>query len=197
MSKRLFDVAVSAILLTVTTPLLLMAALGILVQHGGPVLFRQTRIGRFGRPFKILKFRTMHGAPGGAQITIGRDPRITSFGHFLRQTKIDELPQLMNVLIGDMSLVGPRPEVPEYYDMLPEIAREAIASVRPGITDRASIFYRNEAELLAGQADPASYYRDIILPHKVELAIDYVHSRTMFGDIRLLLATVLAVVKPK
>lgn len=197
MMKRLFDLVVGTALLVSTFPLFVLAAIGVALQRDGAVLFRQQRIGRHGRPFYILKFRSMRNTAPGANVTVGRDARITRFGHFLRQTKIDELPQLINVLRGEMSLVGPRPEVPEYYADFPADARAVIATVRPGITDRASIVYRNEAELLATHPDPAAYYRETLLPHKVEMAVDYVQNRSMLGDIRLLLGTVKAVVTPR
>jgi lipopolysaccharide/colanic/teichoic acid biosynthesis glycosyltransferase len=191
--KRIADIVISIVLLVVTAPLMLVAAISIVLTNDGPVLFRQVRVGLHGRKFEILKFRTMTHVGHASGITIGRDPRITRVGHVLRQTKIDELPQLLNVLKGDMSLVGPRPEVPEYYALYPETDREIISSFRPGITDRASIIYRNEADLLAKQDDPAKYYREIILPHKVTIGLDYVRNQSLWRDFVILVDTLRAV----
>ena len=174
MLKRLIDVTASAIVLLVTLPFLVAAALAVRFSSPGPILFRQPRVGRNGRVFEILKFRTMRVAQDTTNaITVGRDPRITPVGHFLRQSKIDELPQLVNVLRGDMSLVGPRPEVPHYVALYPDDLRRRILSVRPGITDRASIKYRNEAELLVRQPDPDAYYRSVIMHDKLQIAAHY------------------------
>jgi lipopolysaccharide/colanic/teichoic acid biosynthesis glycosyltransferase len=193
-SKRLFDLLVASVGLLVTAPVMAIVTLVILAGRGGPILFRQRRIGRGGQPFTILKFRTMRPArPGAASITVGQDARITRVGHLLRQTKIDELPQLFNVIRGDMSLVGPRPEVPEYHALYDPALRDWIISVRPGITDRASIIYRNEAELLARQADPDAYYRDVILPHKQAIAADYAQHHSLWGDIGIIVDTIKAV----
>lgn len=194
MSKRLFDLLVASIGLLVTAPVIAVIALALLASPDGPVLFRQQRVGRDGAPFTILKFRTMRAPrPGASTITIGQDDRITRLGSILRQTKLDELPQLWNVLRGDMSLVGPRPEVSEYYMLYDPALRERIARVRPGITDRASIVYRNEAELLAEQADPQDYYRNIILPHKQAIAAEYADSHSLRGDIAIIIDTIKAV----
>jgi lipopolysaccharide/colanic/teichoic acid biosynthesis glycosyltransferase len=150
--------------------LLLLVALWIKLDSPGPVFFRQERIGRFGVPFRIHKFRTMtHGAVG-AQITVGADARITRAGAWLRRTKLDELPQLIDVLRGAMSLVGPRPEVPRYVAMYPQGLRDKVLSVRPGITDVASLEYRDEGELLARAADPEREYVSVVMPAKLKLA---------------------------
>ena len=195
--KRTFDVIVSAVVLLIATPLLL--GIGILVtttSPGGPV-FRQTRIGRHRRPFKILKFRTMtvHHAAAAGSFDAGDRSRVTRIGRPLRRTKLDELPQLWNVLVGDMSLVGPRPEVPKWT----EVHRprwDRVLSVRPGLTDPASIRYRDEESILAASDDPESTYRDEILPRKLDLAEQYVRDRSFLGDLTLLFATARAVLGP-
>ncbi|MCY1164804.1 UDP-glucose:undecaprenyl-phosphate glucose-1-phosphate transferase [compost metagenome] len=198
MLKRLIDVTASAIVLLVTLPFLVAAALAVRFSSPGPILFRQPRVGRNGRVFEILKFRTMRVAQDTTNaITVGRDPRITPVGHFLRQSKIDELPQLVNVLRGDMSLVGPRPEVPHYVALYPDDLRRRILSVRPGITDRASIKYRNEAELLVRQPDPDAYYRSVIMPDKLQIAAHYADRVSVAEDIRVILDTLKAVIRPE
>jgi lipopolysaccharide/colanic/teichoic acid biosynthesis glycosyltransferase len=194
--KRAFDLLVAGVLLLALAPLFLVAAIAIGVSDGRPIFFWQKRVGLHGSIFMIMKFRTMRDAPVAAAITVGRDPRITPVGHVLRQTKIDELPQLVNVLKGEMSLVGPRPEVPEYFALYPPEQRAAIASIRPGITDRASIAYRNEAELLAQQEDPEAYYRDVILPHKISMAVDYASQESFREDLMILIETVNALFAP-
>ncbi|KQY82813.1 sugar transferase [Pelomonas sp. Root1444] len=188
MTKRLLDVICSGLGLLLLAPLLLAAAVWIKLDSPGPALFRQTRVGRFGVPFTIHKFRTMRVAPG-AQITVGEDPRITRAGRLLRATKLDELPQLWDVLRGAMSLVGPRPEVPRYVALYPAELREVVLSVRPGITDPASLQFRNESELLALAADPEREYVEVVMPTKLRLAADYVRSASLMGDLRLILAT--------
>ncbi len=198
MLKRMIDLTASTAILCVTLPFLIAAALAVRFSSPGPILFRQPRVGRHGEIFEILKFRTMRVAQDTTNaITIGRDPRITPVGHFLRQSKIDELPQLVNVLRGEMSLVGPRPEVPHYVELYPAELRSRILSVRPGITDRASIKYRNEAELLAQQADPASYYKSVIMPDKLQIAAQYADRVSVSEDIRVILDTLKAVIRPQ
>ncbi|WP_457427092.1 sugar transferase [Roseateles sp. P5_E7] len=191
MSKRIFDVTCSALGLLLLSPLLLLIAIWIKLDSPGPALFRQTRIGRFGVPFTIHKFRTML-VQKGAEITVGADPRITRAGHVLRATKLDEFPQLWDVLRGAMSLVGPRPEVPHYVAMYPPALREIVLSVRPGITDPASLKFRDESELLAKAADPEREYVNIVMPIKLQLAADYVRHASFAGDLRLILATLRA-----
>jgi lipopolysaccharide/colanic/teichoic acid biosynthesis glycosyltransferase len=196
MLKRTIDIVVSAGLLAVTWPILCGAALTVRLSSPGPMLFRQRRVGRHGRTFEILKFRTMRVVSGPASpITIGRDPRITRVGHWLRQSKLDELPQLINVLRGEMSLIGPRPELPEYVSAYPPALREKVLSVRPGISDRSSIKYRNEAELLACQPDPDQYYRSVVLPDKLRLAAQYAENVSVAEDLRIMLATISALVR--
>jgi lipopolysaccharide/colanic/teichoic acid biosynthesis glycosyltransferase len=191
--KRVIDIVIAAMLLCLTAPLMLMALVCIFFANDGPILFRQVRVGRFGCNFEILKFRTMSIAGQSDGITVGKDSRITRAGHLLRRSKIDELPQLFNVLKGDMSLVGPRPEIPEYYALYPVTDREIISSVRPGITDRASIIYRNEAELLAEHPDPDRHYREVILLHKISIGTEYARTRSIAGDFKILLDTLRAV----
>lgn len=197
MAKRLCDIILSCVGLVLLAPLLLLAGVLVRLTSAGPVLFRQERFGLGLRPFTIYKFRTMVAdAPQrGAAITWGDDPRITPLGRMLRKTKIDELPQLFNVLRGDMSFVGPRPEVRRYVDMFRDDYREILA-VRPGITDLASIEYRNESELLGRAADPDVEYVDRILPHKIRLAKEYRRRSSLVFDLSLILRTLLAIVRP-
>lgn len=191
-AKRAFDLVVSAVGLVLLAPLLTIVAVLIRLDSPGPVFFRQERVGRHGRPFRIHKFRTMrHARPeAGLAITVGTDPRVTRLGAALRRYKIDELPQLIDVLLGDMSLVGPRPEVPEYVVCYSEADREIVLSVRPGITDRASLEFSNESELLAIAEDPHRFYIDEVLPIKLRYYREYVASRSLIGDLRIILDTV-------
>jgi lipopolysaccharide/colanic/teichoic acid biosynthesis glycosyltransferase len=189
-AKRLFDVTMAASGLLLIAPLLAVVPVLIRLDSSGPVIFRQTRVGRGFRPFTIYKFRTMTSAAGklGGPLTFAGDPRITRVGRWLRATKIDELPQLFNVLRGDMSLVGPRPELPEYVD----IFRDHFAlllRVRPGITDPASLRYRNESALLAAAPDPELEYRQRILPDKLRLSTEYAEHSTLRTDIALIFQT--------
>lgn len=190
----MFDIVCAGLGLALLAPLLLGLALWVRLDSPGPVLFRQTRVGRFGVPFTIHKFRTMRVEPGAA-ITVGADPRITRAGQLLRQTKLDELPQLWDVLRGAMSLVGPRPEVPQYVALYPAGLREQVLAVRPGITDPASLAFSHEAELLAAAADPEREYREVILPAKLKLSADYAAGATLAGDLRLILATLARVLR--
>ncbi|MEV0330731.1 sugar transferase [Micromonospora echinospora] len=192
MIKRLFDIVCAAVGLVLCAPLLLVIAVAIRWEDGGPVLFRQERTGRRGRPFHIHKFRSMRTAPG-PEVTSDGDDRITRVGRLLRASKLDELPQLYDVLLGRMSLVGPRPEVRCYVDHWPSVARWRILSVRPGITDPASIAYRNESAELARADRPEEYYVSVVLPRKVELYVRYVETRSFFGDLLILARTVQAV----
>ncbi|MGD9832008.1 MAG: sugar transferase [Piscinibacter sp.] len=194
MAKRAFDLLFAAGALLLIAPLLLAVTAWIKLDSRGPVLFRQVRVGRAGREFHILKFRTMHvDAPSrGPQITVGRDPRITRSGHFLRKYKLDELPQFFNVLVGDMSVVGPRPEVPRYVAMYPPSTRELVLSVRPGITDLASIEYRDENELLGRSADPERTYVEQVMPAKLSFCERYVRERSFAGDLGIIGRTFVA-----
>lgn len=196
MIKRLFDALASLAGLIVLSPLLIVVAIGVKATSRGPVFFRQERMGKDFRPFRIYKFRTMVvDAPQlGGQITAGeRDPRITKVGALLRKTKIDELPQLINVFVGDMSLVGPRPEVPRYVNMFREDYQEVL-TVRPGITDLASVKYRDEAEILGAAADPDQVYISQVLPDKIALAKQYIAQSSLLFDLRLILQTLWRVV---
>lgn len=197
MPKRVFDIVASALGLALLSPLLVVIALWIKLDSRGPVLFRQERVGRHGVPFHIRKFRSMHvDAPRmGSALTIGRDPRITRAGHFLRASKLDELPQLIDVLLGRMSLVGPRPEVPRYVAMYPPALRDKVLSVRPGITDPASIASHGEAEQLGLAADPEREYVEVLMPAKLKLAAAYVEQATLWTDLRLIFRTLASIAR--
>ncbi len=197
MLKRAFDLLLSSLGLLLLAPVLLGIALAVKLDSPGPVFYRQERVGRHGRVFRIHKFRTMQHNPQGAglQITVGRDPRITRVGGWLRDTKLDELAQLLDVWLGDMSLVGPRPEVPRYVAHYPSALREKVLSVRPGITDIASIEYRDESRILAQAADPERAYILEVMPHKLALAAQYVDQASVWMDIRLIWRTVRAIVR--
>ncbi len=189
MLKRAFDLLVATCALLVFVPLLPIILVWIKLDSPGPVLFCQDRVGLRGRVFSIYKFRTMHAgsaAGRGAQITVGTDPRITRAGRFLRRHKLDELPQLINVLKGEMSIVGPRPEVPRYVALYPPETRELVLSVRPGITDLASIAYRDENALLAKADDPEAFYVEVVLPAKLEYCVQYVRTRSVGLDLVIL-----------
>ncbi len=191
--KRLFDLACSVIGLVVLAPILVLVSLFVWLGDRGPVFFRQERVGRGGRLFRIHKFRTMRVASSGSQVTSADDDRITPLGKVLRKTKIDELPQLIDVALGDMSLVGPRPEVPRYVELWGEEARAEILSIRPGITDPAAIAYRNEQDELAAAEDPETHYTQVILPRKVAMYRDYVRNRSFVGDLKVILGTFAAI----
>jgi lipopolysaccharide/colanic/teichoic acid biosynthesis glycosyltransferase len=188
MGKRLFDIAFSGGALLVLAPLMLAVALWIKVDSPGPVFFRQQRVGRWGRGFDIFKFRTMHldAESMGPQVTAGADPRITRAGRWLRRTKVDEFPQFLNVLIGDMSLVGPRPEVPRYVALYPPATRELVLSVRPGITDLASLEFRDESDFLGRSADPEWTYVHEVMPVKLAFYERYVRERSFAGDLAII-----------
>lgn len=189
MAKRLFDIVCSAAGLLLLSPLLLAIAAWVRLDSPGPVFFRQERIGRHGVPFRIHKFRTMVQGGQGALITVGADRRITRAGAVLRRAKLDELPQLIDVLQGTMSLVGPRPEVPRYVALYPDAVRDKVLSVRPGITDVASLEYRDEGERLARAADPEHEYVHVVMPAKLQLAAHYVDHASLAFDLRLILRT--------
>ena len=188
MAKRLFDLLGATLALLLLAPLLAVVALVVRLDSPGPVFFRQERVGRGGVPFRIHKFRTMRvDAPSlGPQLTVGRDPRITRVGHGLRHYRIDELPQFIDVLLGRMSLVGPRPEVPRFVAHYPADLRARVLAVRPGITDPASLAHIDEAALLAGSADPEGEYIRRILPRKLALQAEYAASATLWSDLRVL-----------
>ncbi|QDT46440.1 sugar transferase [Symmachiella dynata] len=192
MMKRMFDLLVSFCGLLLLWPVLLVSAVLVKLTSPGPALYRQQRMGLNFQPFDILKFRTMvvDAHKLGGQITAGRDPRITSVGHFLRKTKIDELPQLINVFKGEMSFVGPRPEVPRYVEMFRDDYAELL-KVRPGITDIASLKYRHESELLGESDNPETTYTQVILPDKIALAKEYIRRSSILFDLQLIFKTVL------
>ena len=194
--KRLFDLIASFTGLLFLAPIIIVVA-GLLKINGGPVLFLQERIGLKGRPFKIFKFRSMvvDESKRGVQITAENDPRITSLGSFLRKTKLDELPQLFNVLKGEMSIVGPRPEVPQYVAIWPVEDRKEILSVRPGIADYSTLHYHNEQAVLARADDLEKAYVQDIVPRKLELCRAYVRNRNIGIDLRLILATLARLMK--
>ncbi|HCW52374.1 sugar transferase [Clostridium sp. SM-530-WT-3G] len=190
--KRLFDIVASGIGIIVLSPLLLIIALRIKTGSDGPVFFKQVRVGKDGKEFEILKFRTMvvNAEKLGRQITVGADNRITKVGGFLRKYKLDELPQLFNVFKGDMSLVGPRPEVPRYVAMYTEEQRKVL-SVKPGITDLASIRYRDENELLGKAENPDEFYINTIMPDKLALNMEYIKKSNVFYDIYIIIETII------
>ncbi|GAA4706424.1 O-antigen biosynthesis protein WlbG [Nocardioides conyzicola] len=191
MLKRIVDLVGAGVGAVLLSPVLLTVAVLVRVLDGSPVLFRQTRVGHHGRPFQILKFRTMASSPAPSpQVTVSGDARITRLGRQLRRTKLDELPQLFNVIAGDMSLVGPRPEVPQYVEDWPDEARAVVLSVRPGITDPAAVELFDEEAVLARYPDPVEAYRTIVMPHKLEIYQQYVASRSLTGDLLIMLATV-------
>ena len=194
--KRAMDVLVSGGALLVIWPVLLVVALAIKIDDPGPVFYRQVRVGRGGKTFRIFKFRTMvvDADKKGLAITVGRDNRITRVGALLRKTKLDELAQLINVFVGEMSFVGPRPEVQKYVDLYTPYQRQVLL-VRPGITDYASIAYRNENDMLAGAEDPERMYIDVIMPDKIELNMKYLREISPLADIRLIFGTIAAVAK--
>lgn len=194
--KRLFDLVLASLGAVILVPAWIIIAIAIKATSPGPVLFRQERVGRYGKRFRILKFRTMREGSDGAPITAKGDTRITPVGRLLRTSKLDETPQLLNVIRGEMSLVGPRPEVPQYVDLYPDVARARILSVRPGLTDPATLAFRNEELVLARHADPLRAYREVILPQKVSAYVEYVKNRTFWGDVALLWRTVGAVLFP-
>ncbi|MGB7906038.1 MAG: sugar transferase [Steroidobacteraceae bacterium] len=192
--KRIFDLLVSGIALVLIAPVLLAIGLVIKLDSPGPVFFRQERVGRFGRTFRIHKFRSMGvDAPArGPQLTVGKDARVTRVGGYLRRHKLDELPQLIDVFMGDMSIVGPRPEVPRYVALYSPEDRDLVLSVRPGITDRASVEFKDESEILGAAADPEVVYHTDILPRKLAYYRAYVLERSFGGDIKIIFATLKA-----
>jgi lipopolysaccharide/colanic/teichoic acid biosynthesis glycosyltransferase len=191
MAKRLFDLLGAALGLLLVSPLMLAIAAAIKLDTRGPVFFRQQRVGRHGVPFRIHKFRTMVAdAPQrGPALTVGDDMRITRSGRWLRRTRLDELPQLIDVLAGHMSLVGPRPEVPQYVAHYPAALRERALSVRPGITDPSSLLYLDESAMLARAVDPEREYIEVILPRKLQCAADYAARASLLSDLGVLWRT--------
>jgi lipopolysaccharide/colanic/teichoic acid biosynthesis glycosyltransferase len=194
--KRLFDLVMAVLGLMLLFPVLLLVALLIKLDSPGPIFFRQERIGKQLRPFVIYKFRTMtlDASRKGGLITVGADPRITRIGRILRKMKIDELPQLINIIKGEMSFVGPRPEVPRYVELFRQDYEE-ILTVLPGLTDLASLRYRNEAEMLRNTKNPEEEYIQRILPDKIRLAKEYLRRSSLYFDVTLIFKTLLALVK--
>jgi len=195
MAKRVFDLVFSALVLSALAPVLFMIALWVALDSPGPVLFRQIRVGQHGREFRIYKFRTMriNAERTGPQITVGADDRITRAGAFLRKYKLDELPQFINVVCGDMSIVGPRPEVPRFVALYPAHLRDLVLSVRPGITDQASIEFRDENALLGTSSNPEATYVEQIMPIKLNYYASYATERSFAGDLMLIWRTAIAV----
>lgn len=196
MAKRFFDIILSFLGLLVLFPVFILIALLIKLDSRGEVFFRQTRIGLNGKSFRIHKFRTMIvDSEKNSRLTVGQDARVTKIGYFLRKYKIDELPQLIDVFLGQMSLVGPRPEVQEFMDLYEDNIRQKILSVRPGITDKASIEMVDENEILGKYSDPRQAYIDVIMPIKAKYYIDYVNNRTFLGDIEIIISTILKIIR--
>ena len=195
-AKRLFDLLFALAGMLLLLPLFAVVAVWIKCDSKGPVFFRQERVGRFGRPFRIFKFRSMclDAEAKGRQITVGADPRITASGRFLRKSKLDELPQLLNVIAGEMSLVGPRPEVPRYVALYPSAVRARVLSVAPGITDFASIEFKDENSILGRAKDPDLAYINEIMPIKLAFYERYVSERSLWVDFILILRTLKAIV---
>jgi len=188
--KRLLDVALSIVGIIFAIPLIICCSIAIKIDTPGPIFFRQTRVGRNGQPFTLLKFRSMVTEPQNCelQITVSGDPRVTRVGHWLRKTKLDEVPQLLNVIRGDMSLVGPRPEVPEYVSEY-NLEQKQILNFKPGITGPASLSFIEEESMLGSQANPDSFYRKCILPRKLAIDLAYFRTANFSQDIKLLLLT--------
>ncbi len=196
--KRLFDIVASGLGLVMLSPLFLILTIWIKLDSKGPVFYRQVRVGRYNKDFRIFKFRSMRvGADKGSLVTIGgRDPRVTKSGYWIRKFKLDELPQLINVFVGDMSLVGPRPEVRHYVDYwTPE--QMLVLDERPGITDPASIKFRNENELMEQAEDPEKYYIEVIMQEKIKLYLEYVEKHNFFYDLCLIFKTFWVIVKER
>ncbi|MFZ3437477.1 sugar transferase [Vibrio harveyi] len=195
MLKRLFDIFFSLLGLLVFSPLFLLISIWIKLDSSGPIFYRQVRVGLNGKPFRIHKFRTMRvDAENEGRLTVGKDKRITRSGEILRKSKVDELPQLIDVLCGNMSLVGPRPEVQEFIDCYPIGIKELVLSVRPGITDRASIEMVDENEILGQYDDPRAAYIEHVLPLKQKYYVDYVENNNVFIDIKLIFQTIFKIV---
>ena len=195
MSKRVFDIFFSLVGILCLSPVMIICALAVKLTSKGPIIFRQTRVGRNFAPFEIYKFRSMvvNAAQMGARVTADGDKRITTIGRIMRKTKLDELPQLFNVLFGNMSFVGPRPEVPEFVELYRDDYTELL-SIRPGVTDLGSIEFRFEEEILAASSDPRQAYIDEVLPQKIELGKKYIKLSSVLFDIKLIFLTLLSVV---
>lgn len=196
MLKRLFDISMSLVGLIIVFPIVFVIGLWIKLDSKGPVFYRGTRVGKDGKKFHILKFRTMviNADRLGGPSTSDDDPRLTKGGKQIRRYNLDELPQLINVLKGDMSIVGPRPEVPEEVEHYTE-EEKALLSVRPGMTDYASIEFNNEGEILRGSKDPHQAYREVIRPEKIRLGLEYVHTRSIYVDIKIIFRTLMILLR--
>lgn len=195
MLKKIFDITLSLFGLIILLPFMLIIAILIKIDSKGPVFFKQIRVTKNGKEFKIFKYRTMRvGSDKYSQITVGKDDRITKIGSFLRKYKLDEIPQLINVLIGDMSLVGPRPEVPKYVALYTDEQKE-ILKVRAGITDYASIEFSDENDLLASEEEPEKAYIEKIMPKKIELNKKYLSKISILTDIKIILLTIKKILK--
>jgi lipopolysaccharide/colanic/teichoic acid biosynthesis glycosyltransferase len=196
MIKRLFDIIASGVGIIMLSPFFLILSIWIKLDSKGPVFYRQIRVGKNNKDFRIFKFRSMRvGSDKGSLVTIGgRDPRVTRSGYYIRKFKLDELPQLINVFVGDMSLVGPRPEVRHYVDYwTPE--QMHVLDVRPGITDPASIIFRNENDLLETAEDPEKYYIEVVMQQKLDIYLEYVNNHSFFNDIKIIFQTFNAILK--
>jgi lipopolysaccharide/colanic/teichoic acid biosynthesis glycosyltransferase len=191
MLKRFFDLILSLMGLLITVPILFLITILIKISSSGPVFYKQVRVGKNNKDFEIFKFRTMHlNADKKGLLTVGgRDPRVTSIGYYLRKFKLDELPQLINVFKGDMSFVGPRPEVRQFVNLYSEIQKKVL-NVKPGITDLASIEFRNENEILSKEEDPKQYYIDYIMPKKLEINLKYINQRNLLKDFVVIIKTI-------
>lgn len=193
--RQWIDSCLSAVALLLLSPFLLVIAAGIFLETGLPIVFSQSRVGRNGQLFHLLKFRSMRNDTSGPPLTVGGDRRVTRVGHFLRKYKLDELPQLWNVVCAEMSIVGPRPEVAEFVDLCKPVW-QSVLRVRPGITDPASIAFHQEEELLAKSSDPIRYYREAVLPAKLAMNIAYLQERSLWLDFQVILRTALCAVFP-
>jgi len=195
MIKRLFDIIVSFFGLIFFSPLFLIISILIKLDSEGPVFYRGLRVGRFGKPFRIFKFRSMvkNAEELGGPSTSADDPRLTKFGKFLKKYQLDELPQLINVIKGEMSLVGPRPEVKMYVDMMSNEKRKTILSIKPGMTDLASLWNFHESDVLKGSPDPEKTYQEEIRPKKIQLQLEYVKNRSFWLDLKIILKTILKI----
>ncbi len=195
MTKRIFDFTAALVGLLLLAPLFLLVGLWIKLDSRGPVFFRQPRVGKDGVMFDIVKFRTMYDEAHDTLLTVGHDRRITPAGRFLRRHKLDDFPQLFNVVAGTMSLVGPRPEVPRYVDCYPPEVRKVVLSVAPGITDWASIYYKEENSLLSRSSNPEAAYLETILPAKLKYNLRYVNERSFWNDVRIIFTTLATLVR--
>ena len=195
MLKRLFDLVSSGLVLVLLFPVLTVIALAIVLDSKGGIFYRQTRVGKNGKTFRLYKFRTMRPNSDKLQITVGhRDPRVTKIGYLLRKYKLDEFPQLLNILKGEMSVVGPRPEVPKYVELYTPEQREVL-SVRPGLTDYASLKFVDESELLAESDNPEQTYREEIMPAKLKLGLEYVEKQSFFTDLKIIFQTLYCIIR--